>query len=86
MKKLEKILKVFASARRLSILSYLANRKSATVGQITDEIKLSFKSTSRHLSVLFAADLVEKEQRSLEVHYRLSTSAIRMLRTILTIL
>ena len=86
MKKLEKVLKVFANARRLAILAYLRQTKEASVGNIAREIKLSFKSTSRHLGVLFAADLVEKDQRSLEVYYYLSHPAKKMLALILTIL
>ena len=78
MKKLEKLLKVLANARRLNILGYLQRCKEASVGEVSEEIGLSFKSTSRHLNVLFAADLVEKEQRSLEVYYRLSESAKRI--------
>lgn len=75
-KELEKTLKALANKRRLQILRYLKNVKEAPVGDIAEEIRLSFKSTSRHLSVLASADIVEKEQRSLQVFYRLS-SALR---------
>jgi len=85
MKRLEKLLKVYANARRLTILTYLGRVHEATVGDIAKEINLSFKSTSRHLHVLFAADCVEKDQRSLEVYYRLAPSALRVTRTILGI-
>lgn len=76
MKDLEKTLKALANRRRLAILKYLKRKKEATVGDIAGEIKLSFKSTSRHLGILSGADLVEKEQRSLEVYYRLASSAL----------
>ena len=71
-KELERSLKALASRRRLSIVRFVKNKKEATVGEIADNIKLSFKSTSRHLNVLFAANILEKEQRSLRVFYRLS--------------
>ena len=70
-KKLERILKATANRRRFNILAHLKKEKELTVGEISEHLNLSFKSTSRHLSVLLAADLVEKTQRSSEVFYRL---------------
>ncbi|MFN3301899.1 MAG: ArsR/SmtB family transcription factor [Patescibacteria group bacterium] len=72
MKKLERILKALANGRRLAIIKYLKNHKEASVGEIAEEIRLSFKSTSKHLGILMAADLVDKNQRSLKVFYRLA--------------
>jgi len=71
-KELEKILKILANRRRLAIINYLRKKKEAKVGDIADEIKISFKATSKHLGLLFNADIVEKEQRSLQMWYRLS--------------
>ncbi|MCR4311206.1 MAG: metalloregulator ArsR/SmtB family transcription factor [Candidatus Taylorbacteria bacterium] len=70
-KKLERILKAAANRRRFNILAYLKKEHELTVGEISERLHLSFKSTSRHLSVLFAIDLVEKTQRGSEVFYRL---------------
>lgn len=72
MKNLERTLKALANKRRLNILKHLKKEKEAHVGDIADKINLSFKSTSRHLLILFSADIVEKEQRNLRVFYRLS--------------
>jgi len=72
MKDLERILKAFANKRRLAILEYLKKNKEANVGEIAEEIELSLKSTSRHLAVLSGADIVEKEQRSLMVFYKIA--------------
>ncbi|TAL49012.1 ArsR family transcriptional regulator [Patescibacteria group bacterium] len=74
MKDIEKILKVLANKRRLAIIKLLKNRKEANVGEIAEGIKLSFKATSRHLLQLYAVDILEKEQRSLEIFYRLSAN------------
>lgn len=73
MKELEKIIKAFANRRRLAILRYLKRNKEAMVGEIAEEINLSFKSTSRHLVVLASADILDKEQRRLEAWYFLSS-------------
>lgn len=74
-KELERYLKALANKRRLAVISLLRKKKEANVGEIAETIHLSVKSTSRHLGVLFGADILEKEQRSVEVFYRL-TSAI----------
>lgn len=73
-KGVEKVLKVLANKRRLAIIKYLKKSKEAKVGDISEEIKLSFKATSKHLNLLFNADIVEKEQRSLQMWYKLSPS------------
>ncbi|MBI2100072.1 MAG: winged helix-turn-helix transcriptional regulator [Candidatus Vogelbacteria bacterium] len=74
MKEHEKPLKALANKRRLEILSFLKKEREATVGDIAEEIKLSFKATSKHLGILKAANLVEHEQRSLAYFYRLGSS------------
>lgn len=69
MKEHEKILKALANRRRLQIIKYLKDQKTATVTDIAERIKLSFKSTSKHLAVLFGAGIVDKEQISLSMFY-----------------
>jgi DNA-binding transcriptional ArsR family regulator len=82
----ERVLKALANRRRLAIVLYLKKRKEATVGDIAEAIKLSFKSTSRHLTLLAAADVVDREQRSLSVYYRISKDLPPAARALLTIL
>lgn len=74
MRKLEKILKALANRRRLAILKYLKENKEAPVAEIADEINLSFKATSKHLGVLSAIDIIEREQRSSQMFYSLSAT------------
>ncbi len=50
-RELEKQLKALANRRRLAILKYLKSKREASVGDIAEEINLSFKSTSKHLAV-----------------------------------
>ena len=73
MKELERALKAFANRRRLTIVKYLKEVKEAPVGEIAHEINLSLKATSKHLAVLAAADVVERDQRSLQMFYRLAS-------------
>jgi DNA-binding transcriptional ArsR family regulator len=74
MKNLERIFKAFANKRRLAILAYLKNEKEASVGEIAAAIRLSLKATSKHLAILTAADFLDREQRSLQMFYRLNPS------------
>lgn len=74
LKLLEMYLKALSNKRRLLIIRFLKNKKTATVGEISREIRLSFRSTSKHLRVLFVAGLVEREQEKLKVHYRLANT------------
>jgi len=71
-KQLERVLKALANKRRLAIVRYIKKEKKATVGEIANAIDLSFKATSKHLGILASVDIVDKEQVSLEVWYRLS--------------
>lgn len=83
MKEQEKILKAFANCRRLAIISFLKKEGEARVAKIAEEIKLSFKATSKHLGILAAADILEKDQRSLQVFYRLSDNQKLLIKRVL---
>lgn len=85
-KELERIMKALANRRRLAILRFLKTEKDASVGDIAEEIRLSFKATSKHLSILFAADIVDREQRSLQMFYRLSHGLPAPARPIISLL
>lgn len=67
----EKILKAMANRRRIKIIKYLGANKKASVTELSGYLKLSFKSTSKHLAVLKSADIVESEQVSLMYFYSL---------------
>ncbi len=72
MKEYEKILKALANHRRLQIVKFIKTNKRATVGVIASHIKLSFKSTSRHLSVLYSAEILEREQKDISMFYSIA--------------
>lgn len=72
---LERVLKILANRRRLAILNLLRRRKETNVGDIAEAIRLSLTSTSKHLTMLERAGFVEKEQRSLNVFYRIASDA-----------
>ena len=67
------------------MVHYLKSHKEATVGEIASHVKLSFSATSRHLSILYNADLVEREQRGLEIYYCLSKLLSKVHRRVISI-
>lgn len=85
-KELERIMKALANRRRLSIVSFLKKKKEATVGNIAEEIRLSFRSTSKHLGVLAAAGILEREQRSVQMYYKVASDMPAPARTIISVI
>ena len=83
---LEKVLKALANRRRLAILKYLKENGEAPVAEIAHEIDLSFKATSKHLRVLSAADILERNQRSFQGFYSLAVSQTPAAKRILSLL
>jgi len=81
---MEKYLKALANRRRLAVIGYLRKHKEASVGEIAEAIQLSFKSTSRHLAILSSSDILEKEQRSLQVFYYISPRYQKTIRFVLS--
>jgi len=74
MKEYERILKALANRRRLAIVAFLKKKREATVGDIAEQIKLSFTSTSKHLNILSRTDILDKRQVGLEVYYFIGKS------------
>ena len=71
---LARTLKALANERRLAIVRFLKKIKEAGVGDIAEEINLSFKATSKHLGILTNAGIIDRQQRSKEVFYFLSST------------
>ncbi len=80
---MERLLRAFANKRRLMILGLLKERKKMSVTELAYGIKLSLRSTSRHLSVLSHADLVDREQRGLTVFYTIAPKLDKLAKDIL---
>lgn len=86
MREFEKVMKALANHRRLTILKYLKVGGRATVSDIAHEIKLSFKSTSKHLQLLAAAGIIEREQISLQMWYEIAEKLPDGVKPVLAIL
>ena len=82
----EIIFKALANRRRIAIVAYLKNKKEAHVGNIAVHIKLSFNATSKHLKILYLADILDKEQRALLMFYKISDSLPKSTKQLISIL
>jgi len=71
-KNLSRKLKALGNERRLRIIEELLKHKKLTVGEISDKIRLSFRSTSRHLKVLENSEFVSWEQVGINIYYFIS--------------
>jgi len=72
-KQLTKNFKALANERRLKILKLLLKKGKLTVGDISDRIPLSFRSTSKHLKVLEGVDFVEWKRVGTNMYYSISS-------------
>ena len=69
-----RMFKILGNERRFLILRYLFHNKELAVGQISGLIKLSFRSTSKHLTVLMNMDLLDSKQVSSNKFYSINYS------------
>lgn len=83
MRQLERRLKALEHFRRLQILRELKKHKTMTVSDIAGTIRHSLTSTSQHLHILYAAEIVVRTKRGLLVFYHLSPKQYPEIRVIL---
>jgi len=80
---LEKIFKALANSRRLAILKFLKRKGERSVSEVADEIKLSFKATSKHLLILENVRILEARKESLTKLYKIAPDCNRLIKKIL---
>lgn len=69
MKRWTQIFKALANINRLRIIDILAKGMPLTVTQISDELEISFRGTSRHLLLLHGLDILTSQGREGHVYY-----------------
>ena len=82
----EKQLKALANRRRLAIIKYLKSHEEAPVAEIAEAIHLSFKATSKHLAILSSFNVLEREQKNLQMFYRLTGAYSSVTRSVIHLL
>lgn len=59
MKRLTVVFRTLANINRLKIIKTLADGRKMNVGDIAEDLKISFKATSNHLAMLKNLDVLE---------------------------
>jgi len=75
MDRLAKTFKILGNERRLRIVELLLSSDRMTVGKISEQMNLSFKSVSKHLQQLQSIGILGKEQVSNHVFYFLAKNS-----------
>ena len=71
-RELERIVKGFASHRRLEILALLKKEPELSLQEISDKLKSEFKNISAHIHKMAIAGLVMKRNDSRSVRHKLT--------------
>lgn len=80
---LERCFRSVANRKRLEILQLLAREGELPLRDVAERIKLSSKSTHKHLQQLLQTGYAEKERRRDLVFYRLDTDASQFHKSVL---
>ncbi|MFN7088588.1 MAG: ArsR/SmtB family transcription factor [Candidatus Paceibacteria bacterium] len=78
-----KIFRALGNERRLHILQLLSQEKELPVYEIAERIKLSRKSTSKHLRLLMHLNFLDRGQKKGEVYYAFNTDMPAKIKQIL---
>lgn len=71
-KDLERLHKALANRRRIAIVRLLKQKRDGDLTALSAHLKLGYKSTSKHMSQLCAAGILDKETRGGIVYFSLS--------------
>lgn len=77
---LEKTVKGFANHRRIEILELLSKEPELSVLEISQMLKVNFKTISEHIRRLSIAGLVEKRNQGSNVRHTLTPQAKHILK------
>ena len=84
-RQLERIVKGFANHRRIQILQLLSDSPELSVTEISEKLKINFKTASEHIRRLAITGLVLKRNQGANVRHKLSptgNSILKFLRTL----
>ena len=84
-RRLERIVKGFASHRRIEILELLSRKPELSLGEISGRLEIELKTASEHLRRLTFAGLVLKRCEGRVVHHKVTPQAVRVLALLKTL-
>ncbi len=79
-RQLERIVKGFANHRRIEILELLKNQPELSVAEISETLRINFKTASEHIRRLAIAGLVLKRSDHANVRHKLTDRAKSILK------
>lgn len=77
---LQRLVRGFSNHRRIEILNLLDKNPELTVADISEELKINFKTASVHTQRLAIAGLIMKRYRGASVHHKLTSRGVRILK------
>ena len=84
-RQLERIAKGFANHRRIEIMGLLEEEPELSVEEITDRLKINFKTGAVHIQRLAIAGLVLKRSDGNSVRHKLTSRAKSILKFLRTL-
>ncbi|HXK39030.1 MAG TPA: winged helix-turn-helix domain-containing protein [Candidatus Paceibacterota bacterium] len=82
MKRWVVVFRTLSNINRLKIIAMLSDGRKMNVGDIAENLKISFKGTSNHLAMLKNLDVLEAQGTSGHVLYSVSPDMPRDFRTV----
>jgi len=73
MKRWTVVFRALANINRLKIIKMLADGRKMNVGDIAEDLKISFKATSNHLAILKNLDVLEAQGVDGHVFYSINS-------------
>jgi len=83
MKQFEKELKALANKRRLTLVAYLKNTEPMCVIDLAEAINLPFRTTSKHLSILFRVGILTQQQVGKEMQYSIDPNISKLSKSVI---
>lgn len=84
-KQLERLVRGFSNHRRIQILEHLAKHAELSVLEISQRLKINFKTASQHVQRLALAGLVLKRSDGHSIRHKLSQRGLQVLKFCRTI-
>ncbi|MES3031647.1 MAG: winged helix-turn-helix transcriptional regulator [Patescibacteria group bacterium] len=84
-RELERIVKGFASHRRLQILGLLQKEPELSVQEISERLKSDFKNISAHINKMAIAGLLMKRNDFHSVRHKLTKRGLQVLKFVRTL-
>lgn len=84
-RQMERLVKGFANHRRLQMMELLARTPELSVVEISETLRINFKTASEHLRRLAIAGLVLKRNAATHIRHKLTRNGVAILKFLRTL-